>query len=53
MLGLLVGVGHLGAMTFRIAINPNFPHPLYHGVPHAPVLVMTSVFSGFGSVALR
>ncbi|WP_439657329.1 hypothetical protein ACSHWB_33715 [Lentzea sp. HUAS TT2] len=29
-------VGHLVAMTFNIAINPNFPHPLRYGLLNAP-----------------
>ncbi|MFD6288408.1 DUF1761 domain-containing protein [Streptomyces sp. NPDC060205] len=51
--GLLVGVGYLGAMTFQIAINPNFPRPLYYGVLNAPFFVVTSVLSSVVLVAMR
>lgn len=50
--GLLVGVGYLGAMTFQIAINPNFPRPLYYGVLNAPFFVVTSVLSSVVLVAM-
>ncbi|MFE2276114.1 DUF1761 domain-containing protein [Streptomyces sp. NPDC059454] len=51
--GLLVGVGYLGAMTFQIAVNPNFPRPLYYGVLNAPFFVLTSVLSSVVLVAMR
>lgn len=51
--GLLVGVGYLGAMTFQIAINPNFPRPLYYGVLNAPFFVLASVLSSVVLVAMR
>ncbi|MFJ9422134.1 DUF1761 domain-containing protein [Streptomyces sp. NPDC101249] len=51
--GLLVGVGYLGAMTFQIAINPNFPRPLYYGVLNAPYFVTTSVLGSVVLVAMR
>ncbi|MET9565478.1 DUF1761 domain-containing protein [Streptomyces tauricus] len=51
--GLLVGVGYLGAMTFQIAINPNFPRPLYYGVLNAPFFVITSALSSVVLVTMR
>ncbi|MER6619892.1 MULTISPECIES: DUF1761 domain-containing protein [unclassified Streptomyces] len=51
--GLLVGVGYLGAMTFQIAINPNFPRPLYYGLLNAPFFVLTSVLGSVVLVAMR
>ena len=51
--GLLVGVGYLTAMTFQIAINPNFPRPLYYGVLNAPFFVATSLITAVLVVALR
>ena len=53
MFGLVVGIGYLGAMTFQIAINPNFPRPLYYGVLNAPYFVLTSVLSSVVMVAMR
>ena len=41
--GLVVGVGYLLAMTFQIAINPNFPHPLRYGALNAPYFLATSL----------
>jgi len=41
--GLVVGVGYLVAMTFQIAINPNFPHPLRYGALNAPYFVVVSL----------
>ena len=41
--GLVVGVGYLVAMTFQIAINPNFPHPLRYGALNAPYFLTTSL----------
>ena len=32
-------------MTFQIAINPNFPHPLRYGALNAPYFVVTSLLS--------
>ena len=43
---LVVGVGYLCAMTFQIAINPNFPHPLRYGALNAPYFLVTSVITG-------
>ncbi|MFD7131641.1 DUF1761 domain-containing protein [Streptomyces sp. NPDC059894] len=51
--GLVVGVGHLGAMTFQIAVNPNFPRPLYYGILNAPFFVITSVLSSVVLAAMR
>lgn len=43
--GLIVGVGYLAAMTFQIAINPNFPRPILYGLINAPYFVVTSVIT--------
>lgn len=51
-LGLVVGVGYLGAMTFQIAINPNFPRPLLYGVVSAPFFVLASVLGAGVLVAM-
>ena len=41
--GLVIGVGLLTAMTFQIALNPNFPRPLFYGVLNAPYFVLSAV----------
>ena len=41
--GLIVGIGYLAAMTVTIAINPNFPRPLYYAALNAPGFVLSSV----------
>lgn len=51
--GLIVGVGYLSAMTFQIALNPNFPRPLYYGVLNAPYFIISSVVSSAILVAMR
>ncbi|MEI5675608.1 MULTISPECIES: DUF1761 family protein [unclassified Nocardioides] len=51
--GLVVGVGYLTAMTFQIAINPNFPRPLLYGVINAPYFVITSVLGSVVMTAMR
>jgi hypothetical protein len=51
--GLVVGVGYLSAMTFQIAINPNFPRPLLYGAINAPYFVLTAVISSVVLVAMR
>lgn len=51
--GLIVGIGYLTAMTFQIAINPNFPRPLYYGTVNAPYFIVTSLVSSLILVALR
>lgn len=43
LFGLIVGLGYLVPMTFTIAINPNFPRPLYYGLVNAPYLVLGSL----------
>lgn len=43
--GLVVGVGYLVAMTFQIAINPNFPHPIRYGLLNAPFFLVSSVLT--------
>ena len=51
--GLIVGVGYLTAMTFQIAINPNFPRPLFYGLLNAPFFIVTSVVTALIVVAMR
>ena len=51
--GLIVGIGYLTAMTFQIAINPNFPRPLFYGALNAPFFIVTSVLSALLIVAMR
>ena len=51
--GAIVGVGYLCAMAFQIAINPNFPRPLYYGVLNAPFFVVSSLLTSLILVALR
>lgn len=51
--GLIVGVGYLSAMTFQIALNPNFPRPLYYGLLNAPYFVVSAVVSSVIVVAMR
>ncbi|GAB7045763.1 DUF1761 domain-containing protein [Catenuloplanes indicus] len=43
--GVLIGVGYLTAMTFQIAINPNFPKPLLYGLVNAPFFIVSSTVS--------
>lgn len=43
---LVVGIGYLTAMTFQIAINPNFPHPLRYGALNAPFFLVSSLVTG-------
>ncbi|SEQ17443.1 DUF1761 domain-containing protein [Lentzea albida] len=50
--GVVVGVGYLAAMTFTIAINPNFPHPLRYGLLNAPYFVVGSVLTGLALVLI-
>lgn len=51
--GLVVGVGYLAAMTFQIALNPNFPRPVFYGVVNAPYFVVTSVLSAVAMTLMR
>jgi hypothetical protein len=51
--GAIVGVGYLTAMTFQIAINPNFPRPLYYGLLNAPFFIASSLLTSAILVALR
>jgi hypothetical protein len=41
--GLIVGIGYLAAMTVTIAINPNFPRPLFYAALNAPGFVLSGV----------
>lgn len=45
LFGLIVGVGYLLPMTFTIAINPNFPRPMFYGLLNAPYFVAGSVIT--------
>jgi hypothetical protein len=51
--GLVVGVGYLGAMTYQIALNPNFPRPLLYGAINAPCFVLSTVISSVVMTAMR
>ncbi|MTD12601.1 DUF1761 family protein [Nakamurella sp. YIM 132087] len=51
--GLVVGIGFLTAMTFQIAINPNFPRPLFYGLLNAPYFVISTVVGSVVLVAMR
>ena len=51
--GLVVGIGYLTAMTYQIAINPNFPRPLLYGAINAPYFVLTSVIGSVLMTATR
>ena len=42
---LIVGIGYLVPMTFIIAINPNFPRPLFYGLINAPYFVVGSLIT--------
>jgi hypothetical protein len=50
--GLVVGIGYLLAMTFQIAINPNFPHPLRYGALNAPYFLTTSLVTSLALVLI-
>ncbi|MTD55745.1 DUF1761 domain-containing protein [Amycolatopsis pithecellobii] len=50
--GVIVGVGYLVAMTFNIAINPNFPHPLRYGLLNAPYFLVSSVLTSLALVLI-
>ena len=43
LFGLIVGVGYLVAMTFTIAINPNFPRPILYGLINAPYFIFCTL----------
>ncbi|WP_395639879.1 DUF1761 domain-containing protein [Pseudolysinimonas sp.] len=43
LFGVIVGIGYLVAMTFTIAINPNFPRPVFYTLLNAPSFLLTSV----------
>jgi hypothetical protein len=51
--GLITGIGYLAAMTFQIAINPNFPRPLFYGWLNAPFFVVLSVITAVVITATR
>ncbi|MEJ5943931.1 DUF1761 family protein [Pseudokineococcus basanitobsidens] len=50
--GVLVGVGYLVSMTFTIAINPNFPHPIRYGLLNTPYFLLGSVITAVLLVVL-
>jgi hypothetical protein len=43
LFGLIVGIGYLVSMTFTIAINPNFPRPVFYTLLNAPAFLLSSV----------
>lgn len=43
LFGVIIGVGYLLPMIFTIAINPNFPRPLFYGLLNAPYFVIGSL----------
>lgn len=45
MLGAIVGIGYLGAMTVNIAINPLFPRPFYYALINVPMFLIGSLMS--------
>lgn len=45
LLGLIVGIGYLVAMTVNIAINPLFPKPFYYSLINAPMFIIGSLMS--------
>lgn len=51
--GAVVGLGYLVAMTFNIAINPNFPRPLLYGAINAPFFVLGSLMTSVILVLMR
>lgn len=50
--GLIVGIGYLGTTMLNIAINPNFPRPLYYAALNAPFFVGGSVITSLILVAV-
>ncbi|MFT3709066.1 MAG: DUF1761 domain-containing protein [Archangium sp.] len=52
VLGLVIGVGYLTAMTVNIAINPLFPRPFRYAALNAPFFVLGSVMSSAILVAM-
>lgn len=51
--GLIAGVGYLAAMTFQIALNPNFPRPLLYGLINAPYFVVVAVVQAIVLALIR
>ena len=45
LLGALVGIGYLVAMTMNIAINPLFPRPFHYALLNAPFFVAGSLMA--------
>lgn len=52
ILGGIVGLGYLGAMTINIAINPLFPRPLLYALVNVPMFAIGSLMSSAILVAL-
>ena len=50
--GLLVGIGYLLAMTFNIANNPNFPHPIRYGLLNAPYFLTGSLITSLAVILI-
>ena len=53
VLGLVVGIGYLAAMTVNIAINPLFSRPFRYALINAPMFILGSVMSCAILVAMR
>lgn len=45
LLGAIIGIGYLGAMTVNIAINPLFPRPLQYALVNAPMFLIGSLMA--------
>lgn len=45
VVGLVVGVGYLSAMTVNIAINPLFPRPFRYALINVPYFILGSLIS--------
>ena len=45
VLGAVIGIGYLAAMTVNIAINPLFPRPLAYALVNAPFFVIGSLMT--------
>ena len=53
VLGALVGVGYLTAMTVNIAINPLFPRPFHYALISAPFFLLGSLVASAILVAMH
>lgn len=53
ILGAIVGIGYLGAMTLNIAINPLFPRPFAYALINVPVFLIGSLMACLILTAMR